>query len=66
MPAGREWRSSQSIKTTHMLDAYMRRIVDPPLNRIGRRLAAAGISANAVTGLGLAVGLLAIPCLAVE
>lgn len=49
-----------------MLDAYMRRIVDPPLDRIGRRLATAGISANAVTVGGFAVGLLAIPCLAVE
>jgi phosphatidylglycerophosphate synthase len=49
-----------------MLDAYMRRIVDPPLDRIGRRLAAAGISANAVTVVGFAGGLLTIPCLAVE
>jgi len=49
-----------------MLDAYMRRIVDPPLDRIGRRLAAAGISANAVTVVGFAVGLLAIPCVAAE
>ncbi len=49
-----------------MLDAYMRRIIDPPLDRIGRRLAAAGTSANAVTAVGFAVGLLAIPCVAVE
>ena len=63
---GRGWRSARSTKTTHMLDAYMRRIVDPPLDRIGRRLAAAGISANAVTVGGFAVGLLAIPFLAVE
>jgi len=49
-----------------MLDAYMRRIVDPPLDRIGRRLAAAGISANAVTAVGFAVGLLTIPCVAAE
>jgi phosphatidylglycerophosphate synthase len=49
-----------------MLDSCMRRIIDPPLDRIGRRLAAAGVSANAVTVAGLAVGLLAIPLLAAE
>jgi len=49
-----------------MLDATLRRIVDPPLDRIGRRLAAAGIAANAVTVAGFAVGLLAIPLLAAE
>ena len=49
-----------------MLDATMRRIIDPPLDRIGRRLAAAGVSANAVTLAGFAVGLLAIPLLAAE
>src|SRR5215467_8064101 len=49
-----------------MLDAYMRPIIDPPLDRIGRRVAAAGLSANAVTLAGFAVGLLAIPCLAAQ
>ena len=49
-----------------MLDVHMRRIIDPPLDRIGRRLAAAGISANAVTVAGFTVGLLAIPCLAAQ
>jgi phosphatidylglycerophosphate synthase len=49
-----------------MLDSYMRRVIDPPLDRIGRRLAIAGSSANAVTVAGFAVGLLAIPCLAAE
>jgi phosphatidylglycerophosphate synthase len=49
-----------------MLDATMRRIIDPPLDRIGRRLAAVGVSANAVTVAGFAVGLLAIPLLAAE
>jgi phosphatidylglycerophosphate synthase len=42
----------------------MRRIIDPPLDRVGRRLAGAGISANAVTVIGFAAGLLAIPLLA--
>jgi phosphatidylglycerophosphate synthase len=49
-----------------MLDPYMRRVIDPPLDRMGRRLAGAGISANAVTVAGFAVGLLAISCLALE
>jgi phosphatidylglycerophosphate synthase len=47
-----------------MLDATLRRIIDPPLDRIGRRLAGAGVPANGVTVAGFAVGLLAIPCLA--
>jgi phosphatidylglycerophosphate synthase len=49
-----------------MLDPLMRRIIDPPLDRVGRRLAAAGISANAVTVVGFGVGALAIPCLAAQ
>ena len=49
-----------------MLDSYMRRIVDPPLDRVGRRLAGVGVPANAVTVAGFAAGLLAIPCLAME
>jgi phosphatidylglycerophosphate synthase len=42
-----------------MLDAYVRRLIDPPLDRLGRRLAGLGIGANAVTLTGLALGLLA-------
>jgi len=49
-----------------MLDAYARRIIDPPLDRIGRDLAAAGISANSITLAGFAVGLLMLPCLALQ
>ena len=44
----------------------MRRIIDPPLDRAGRLLAGVGISANAVTLVGFAGGLLAIPCLAAQ
>ncbi|WP_323036152.1 CDP-alcohol phosphatidyltransferase family protein [Pararhodobacter sp.] len=40
-----------------MLDRYLRPILDPPLNHVGRHLAKAGISANAVTLIGLALGL---------
>jgi len=49
-----------------MFDATLRRIIDPPLDRIGRRLAGAGVSASGVTVVGFAIGLLAIPCLAAE
>ncbi len=40
-----------------MLDGYMRRLIDPPLDRLGAGLARLGASANAVTLTGLAVGL---------
>lgn len=42
-----------------MLDGFMRRALDAPLDAAGRRLARRGISADAVTLLGFAVGLLA-------
>lgn len=42
-----------------MLDGWMRRIIDAPLNRAGRRLAALGIGADAVTLAGLGLGLVA-------
>lgn len=45
-----------------MLDRHMRPIIDPPLARLGGILAAAGVSANAVTLAGLAAGLLAAWC----
>jgi phosphatidylglycerophosphate synthase len=49
-----------------MLDPLMRRIIDPPLDRAGAWLAAAGVSANQLTLLGLAVGLACVPLLAFE
>lgn len=42
-----------------MLDATMRRLIDPPLDAAGRRLARAGVTADAVTLAGLALGLAA-------
>jgi phosphatidylglycerophosphate synthase len=42
-----------------MLDGLMREVIDAPLNRGGRWLAARGASANAVTLAGLALGLVA-------
>ncbi|CUH39101.1 Inner membrane protein YnjF [Jannaschia seosinensis] len=42
-----------------MLDIQARRLIDPPLNRAGRALAARGVTANAVTVIGLSLGLAA-------
>lgn len=42
-----------------MLDGLMREVIDPPLNQGGRWLASAGITANTVTLVGLAFGLVA-------
>lgn len=39
-----------------MLDTALRRRVEPPLNRIAARLDRAGVSPNAVTGVGFALG----------
>ncbi len=47
-----------------MLDARLRRSIDPLLDRLGRPLAARGIGANEVTLLGFAAGLGAVPTLA--
>ncbi|WP_085882445.1 CDP-alcohol phosphatidyltransferase family protein [Oceanibacterium hippocampi] len=47
-----------------MLDATLRRFVDPPLNRIGAGIARAGVSANAVTIAGFLIGMAALPLLA--
>lgn len=42
-----------------MLDGYMRRLIDPPLDRLGAGLARMGASANGVTLVGLAAGMAA-------
>ncbi|MCE6971028.1 CDP-alcohol phosphatidyltransferase family protein [Cereibacter sphaeroides] len=42
-----------------MLDGLMRRLIDPPLDRVGRALASRGWRADAVTLAGLGFGLLA-------
>jgi phosphatidylglycerophosphate synthase len=47
-----------------MLDASLRRLIDPPLAAAGRRLAGLGLSANAVTLGGFLLGLAALPLLA--
>ena len=40
-----------------MLDRFMRGLIDPPLDRLGRGLAVRGVTADAVTLAGLALGL---------
>jgi phosphatidylglycerophosphate synthase len=40
-----------------VLDAKIRPLIDPPLNALGRALAGAGVSANALTFTGLSLGL---------
>lgn len=42
-----------------MFDRHLRPLIDPPLSRVARSLAGAGIGANAVTTLGLFCGLAA-------
>ncbi len=46
-----------------MLDRAARQIIDPPLNRIGQQLAGRGWSADGVTLVGLALGLIAALCI---
>lgn len=47
-----------------MLDPLLRRWIGPPLDRVGAWVARCGIGANAVSLLGLAVGVAAVPILA--
>lgn len=42
-----------------MFDSRLRPLIDPPLNRVGRVLAARGVTADHVTLAGLALGLVA-------
>lgn len=49
-----------------MLDPFFRKLIDPPLNRIGRRLADAGASADGLSWTGFLFGFAAIPFLALE
>ncbi len=49
-----------------MFDAAVRPLIDPPLARLADRAIAAGLSANAVTLIGFAVGMLAVPALAAD
>ena len=44
-----------------MIDAAIRQYIDPPLNSAGAKIAAVGVSANAVTVIGFLLGMTAIP-----
>ncbi|MTI18782.1 CDP-alcohol phosphatidyltransferase family protein [Rhodobacteraceae bacterium RKSG542] len=46
-----------------MFDAQARKLIDPPLNAIGKQLANLGIRANWVTVIGLGFGLCAAVCI---
>ena len=49
-----------------MLDGLLRRVVDPPLDRVAKWLAPLGVSANTLTWTGFAVGIGALPAIAAE
>ena len=49
-----------------MLDARLRRLIDPPLDRVAALLARTPLTANRATLLGFAIGLAALPALAAE
>jgi phosphatidylglycerophosphate synthase len=49
-----------------MLDARLRRLIDPPLERLAGPLAVRGLSANGVTLIGFALGLGAMAAIALQ
>jgi phosphatidylglycerophosphate synthase len=49
-----------------MIDAKLRPLIDPPLNRAGRVLADRGLGADAATIIGFGLGMLAIPAIALH
>jgi phosphatidylglycerophosphate synthase len=49
-----------------MFDAALRRIIDPPLNFLGTKVAALGVSANMVTLVGFGIGIAAVPFIVME
>jgi phosphatidylglycerophosphate synthase len=49
-----------------MLDRYVRPLIDRPLALAGSAIAALGVPANAVTVVGLLIGLTAVPALAAQ
>lgn len=49
-----------------MLDRFMRRLLDPALDRAGRSLAGLGVTADTLTFAGLGVGLAACLCIALR
>lgn len=49
-----------------MLDAPMRKLIDPPLDRLAAFVARTGLSANALTVAGFVIGMGAVPALAFQ
>jgi phosphatidylglycerophosphate synthase len=49
-----------------MLDGLLRPVLNPPLDRVAEWLARFGVSANALTWTGFAIGLAALPTIAAE
>ena len=49
-----------------MLDAQVRKLIDPPLEQMGKFLSGAGVNANFVTVAGFVIGMMAIPLLALQ
>jgi phosphatidylglycerophosphate synthase len=49
-----------------VLDARLRKVLDPSLDRAARVAASAGLSANTLTATGFVLGMLAVPLLATE
>jgi phosphatidylglycerophosphate synthase len=49
-----------------MFDAAFRKLIDPPLDRVGRMLARTGVTANMLTVSGLVIGLGVVPALAAQ
>jgi len=49
-----------------MFDAMLRHVIDPPLNKMGAKIATLGISPNFVTISGFAIGVSAVPFIATE
>lgn len=47
-----------------MIDASLRRLIDPPLDRVAAGLVALGLSANQITLTGFVVGFAALPAIA--
>lgn len=49
-----------------MIDAQVRKLIDPPLEEMGKFLAGMGVKANFVTVAGFSIGMMAIPLLALQ
>ncbi len=49
-----------------MLDAQVRKLIDPPLEQMGKFLAGVGVNANFVTVSGFVIGMMSIPLLALQ